>query len=975
MGDVDLNDLVSRLRNVTGHAAVSAEVKSVIVGRQLKAECKLLLQHALRRHPALQILSASREAAMQVLFQQMEDALNAPASVINDALRLFQSINELSEKLEQERIRFLYHDVREATEYAESRALGQLGMDAMPKLSQNHESYPCPWHVLFALLAGESAPGMAHLRPGALSVPNPTVSMIADMQLLHESRYDVVAWKRLLDALDDFPIASVRGVYHVALHYFPSSAVLVRRYLDKEIKDVDSRQRLDECLEEEDAIQTMKDYLRILNFFYRHLRVCFDVPLYTLFLNFIGTYVSADDATMGAVYRYVLQMVGQHPQSTPLWTRYLTWRTGLITVYNGRRDFTKKLYRHMLQIPLMDLEKVKQDYDSFIAAEYRDRTAQGDQMEVETRYKRVKVEASELEKLMSWVKRDILFLPLPAAHRASTGTAVTTSSAANPFVLSDEAEQRSQEDIDIWMNWCYVVESVNNPLFVVPDATHWRRCRYFYLMRACFFAHRICCWSDLLQFCVSRQYGFIDSKERESSIRQGIELALHFMPQSLVMNLFCINTLVNHLHDTTSAQQLYRQALQQEHGALLYLLKSHEGAAITADVASTALQCLSNLTVAAVNWMRLSIDVGPFHIRLVARFVMHTIDFLSLTMRVVKTLLKAEAVKDPHLYLQPFNTFCDAWIFLELVRNRNVEEAFLVLRQWKEHLYMMLKSGVAKHWSPEQCGVDELFFHSCGLLLRVWPAKREAILAFVRDMAALVDGSAETHFFYHASKQCHDAFVVAPASADDAPHNPSQAASPPTAEVCFGLQGKLVHPEAVLPFYDTQLYASNLLEKALAQRWRHVARAATLAPPTAAAAEGEQGRYAKAAKTEDPHVYPEETQWSALTPQSAQEMRPAAAPMGGAPFRRRRPFNAPAGNALDVAAMQPPRERGKTTKRAHFACAWRPLSLAEFFRQRAVDEVKADTGSATQGPDSQRGHTAARQVGGLAGSAAVHQRV
>lgn len=69
-----------------------------------------------------------------------------------------------------------------------------------------------------------------------MHIPNATVAMRQCLDRIHNERYDVIAWRKLLLHLShDFPIGTVRGLWQAALILFPTSRCFVNAYVQREV--------------------------------------------------------------------------------------------------------------------------------------------------------------------------------------------------------------------------------------------------------------------------------------------------------------------------------------------------------------------------------------------------------------------------------------------------------------------------------------------------------------------------------------------------------------------------------------------------------------------------------------------------------------------------------------------------------------------------------------------------------------------
>lgn len=765
MDGIDLDDLVDRLRSVTGHATQSKPTVALPLAKKIDEASALIAQQSLRRHPAMEWLPASRTDADRGLLSQLresEDADPAAGSGGSNIMELLLAINQMADELEAERLSCVFADVASVTAAGRGELLGQLGLEDAPRLDQNLESHPSPWNVFFTLqagplfdsefaslpsdepggvagaTAGQSTAGGHFHRRADLRVPNATLAVMGYTQRIHDNVYDTEAWQRLFTAIGQFPIASVRQVWQAALHTFPTSATLAVEYLRREFAEVRVMPRLRDCAEEDDVKAVLKATLRVLNAFYRHLPITFSTDLYELFFTFAQERVEPDAGSLDALYRCCLRRdVGHVPSSTKLWVQYLEWRATTFTDAMRRRDWVKEMYLRILQIPLLRLDDVKASFEKFVSVDLKGRFQFDEKIEMEKRFTRAKAEAIEIEALMTLTR--VTGVP-PRLHPAAIQTAqpprlllprrlaaLDGSGAAVGWSLADL-------ELELWAAWQSLMERVARPFWTAArsELRHYSRCRNFLLMRACLFPHQIDSWTSLVFFALHKQPA-LGEVERAATAREALACALGFTRTSRlrsVARLFAAHVHATDLHQPEVASLLLRNALLASRSSVLAMVRVDSRVSECRDI----LQHLEEILSLGINWMRLGVD--RFHVSMVARFVMHNVELLSLTMAAIKALIKGGKVTEPTALLRPFNTFCHEWIRLELVRNRNAAAGLTILVAWKEHLLMMVKSAKGRGWRLTDCGVDELFFRASAMLAEADPAQcpPDGLAAHLREI-------------------------------------------------------------------------------------------------------------------------------------------------------------------------------------------------------------------------------------------------
>ncbi|KAG5470803.1 hypothetical protein LSCM1_02053 [Leishmania martiniquensis] len=859
----EIDDLVRRLRSLTGYVVAKSvppptPASVAPAEKQLSEESRLILQQSLRRHPCFGVFSLPRPELECQLLKELEDAAKAPCGIADDAPEAVKwgvFINSVAEKLEMERLRGIFKDVAPCICRAANKVFRRLGVAKAPDLDQVGRGYACPWNVLTTLENGLlfGHDDVADLEKAQLDVPNATASILQNTERVYRNTFDTMAWLHLLHQLISFPVSSVRSVWHAALYYFPTAAPLVCVYVRIEMAALAKKTRLEACCGEMDTKDAYEGYLRLLNTFYRHLPLTFSCELYSLFFSFAAEYVQPDGASLDLLYRTCLRRdVGMLPQSTSLWVQYMNWRSASFRDHMRRREWRKRMYNRILAIPLVGLDAVKEEYDMFVATEYRGRVAPDERVELEKRLARVKTEAEDLSRLMYFFY-PTEWGPATSAHVQFPYTLYL----ARPLTIDGPAtllhlreSVLSRIEMDLWSLWYTLLQRSRRPLFpgAGGEVLHYSRCRSFMTMAACFFPHQATLWMELVDFCV-RQQPLLSDKERFQTVAAAIHLAVSFCQWNVCVRLFVAQVYHADLSATELAFSEVKECLLHLRSWLLHYVRSDEAVA----TAEEALEKVQHITVLAVNYMRMGTAQGEAqHVRLVARFVMHQVDFLSLVMAVIRKLLKSGAVRTPAAFLRPFHLFCSQWILLELIRNRASRSALVILQQWCEHLKMMLRSGISKGWSCEECGVDEVVLDACATLLTADPSCGEAVGATLGELedVASSDGLESQNFLY-ASRQLRHRFFL--------PCRPLSKAYTGDIE----LTAKLLLPHAAPHRYDTVQFRCPLPQRSLLLLGGEKATTLPLRDPTATqAAHCDEGGASPTTTPQPAHTFPEEAMWS-----------------------------------------------------------------------------------------------------------------
>jgi hypothetical protein len=802
----EIDALVSRLRSITGYTAATPAPppKPTVVSaeKQLSSDSLLFLQHSLRRHPCFGVFGLSQSEVDCQLLKQLDDAVDTPPASASDAaaavaLRLF--INEAADVLEVERLSGVFDEPTRRLEKAKKDVFVRLGVQAAPQLSQVGDGYPCPWNVLATLENGVlfAQDDFREFAKAHLRVPNATTGILRQLQLVYDDSYHTLAWFQLLQQVMRFPLTSVRAVWQAALYHFPTAATLACVYIRLELAALAKKPRLDACHAELDAKDVYKDYLRILNAFYRHLPLTFSCELYSLFFTFVTDYVQPDNTSLDLLFRTCLRRdVGMLPQSTPLWRQYLSWRSATIRDHAKRREWRKRMFHRILLIPLLNLDEVKAEYDMFTEVEYRGRVTPDEKAEVESRLKRVKAEAAELSPQMNF------FYPPTWEPASQLVTFPSTLFLARPLAVDGPWDPNNIKDavlsrieMDLWASWHNLLHRVRRPLSPGSggDVLHYSRCRGFMTMAACYFPHQPTLWMELIDFCVHQQ-PLLSEKERFRSVAAAIELATMFHRRDVCVRLFIAQIYMADFSASELAFRDMKESLLYLRRWLLHYVKSE--ADFPAAPVEEVLEKMQHITVLAVNFMRMGNAQGEAqHIHLVARFVMHQVEFLVLTMAVLRKLFKENTISFPAPFLRPFYTFCAQWISLELIRSRAAHNAVLVFQQWCEHLRIMLQSGKTKAWTCEECGLDELLLDACSNLLTADPSTRATVDATLTQLEEIAGsgGICCGNFNYLARQLRHRFFLSCPLPP---PHDVSDVL----------LQSKLLLPHAAPHRYDTEQF-------------------------------------------------------------------------------------------------------------------------------------------------------------------------
>ncbi|CAM43213.1 conserved hypothetical protein [Leishmania braziliensis MHOM/BR/75/M2904] len=861
----EIEDLVRRLRSLTGYvvATPAPAPTSAIVApaeKQVGEESLLILQQSLRRHPCFAVFHLSRAEVKCELLKQLEDAVKTPLAIGDDVpeavtWRVF--INNAAEKLEMERLHGVFKNARQRIHGAKDKLFCRLGIDDAPVLDQVGNGYACPWNVLTILengiLFGEG--DFAEQEKTQLEVPNATASILQNTGRVYANTFDTMAWLHLLHQMMSFPVSSVRTVWHAALYHFPTAGPLVCTYARLEMAALAKKTRLVACCSETDTKDVYEGYLRLLNVFYRHLPLAFSCELYSLFFSFAAEYVQPDSASLDLLYRTCLRRdVGMLPQSTSLWVQYLNWRSASFRDHMRRREWRKRMYNRILAIPLVGLDAVKDEYDMFVATEYRGRLAPDERIELEKRLARVKTEADDLSRLMyffyptEWAPATSTHVQFPYTLYLARPLTIESPTAS----LSLRESVLSRIEMDLWSLWYTLLQRVHRPLFpgAGGEVLHYSRCRSFMTMMACFFPHQVTLWMELVDFCVYQQ-PLLSDKERFQSVAAAIDLAILFSQQDVCVRLFVAQVYHTDLGATEMAFREVKESLLQLHAWLLQYVRSDE----ERFTAKEALEKLQHITVLAVNYMRMgNTQEKPDHLRLVARFVMHHVEFLSLTMAALRKLLKSGAVETPAMFLHPFNLFCSHWILLELIRNRAARSALVILQQWCEHLKVMLFAGKNKGWSCEECGVDELVLDACANLLTADPSRGEEVEATLGELedVARSDGLQSRNFLYASRQLRHRFFLPCRLLAQD-----------DTSDIM--LTAKLLLPHAAPHRYDTIQFSCPLPQRPLLLPGAETVTTPSLEDTTATQdAHRDEEQASLPTPAHSAHTFPEETLWSSV---------------------------------------------------------------------------------------------------------------
>ncbi|RNF20572.1 uncharacterized protein Tco025E_03747 [Trypanosoma conorhini] len=730
MEDDNLRDLMNRLRFATGKVveAPMPEVTATCIGEQ----CRLVLQQALCRHPALGMLQNTRNELKKHVMEQLQHSLQTEAAISDDVGRLLGWINETSESLEMERLSAVYSDTEQAYHLMKRHMLEELGIETLPKQLQCVAGDLSPWNLLFTLVVGPLLSfDETRYRRVEMYIPNPTQSMVTDLMEINKNVYSTLSWVSLLNSLASFPIKTVRHVWSAALFFFPTSGPLAVAYLTREITEAAKRRFLWEERDEDDAKETYRSYCRILNCFFRHLPLCFNVEMFRLFIDFLERFIRPDDATLDAVFRTALQQyIGHCPASTEVWKKYIRWKGDKIRDAHLRREWVRKMYIRVLRTPLNGLNEVKEDYDFFLKAEYRGRPPTEGRLE--ERFVRARGAAGELNRFIGACCNThggdalprLLYLPRPVRLTANNTSLV---------VVSEKEEIMRRLEVELWAQWTSLIDrETGSSAYTGMELFGYERVRFFLAMRASFFPHQSFSWTSLVDYCLGQQ-PLLSEAERQALAREVLEKASFLLTRNFFLQVSYCDYMLRDLADPECAHRSIKGLLlQQRHSVVGYIKKESLASLATATTA------LERVALLAVNWMRwgsLNKEVtNTQHVRLVARFTMHRVDFLSLVMGVIRRASKEERTYSPRRCLQAFNTFCRFWIELELIRNQAQAEAAVILERWKDHLNMFCSSAKHKGWSLLDCGVDEDFTSSCANVCRSDASAVQQVLGFMEEV-------------------------------------------------------------------------------------------------------------------------------------------------------------------------------------------------------------------------------------------------
>nr|CCC96106.1 unnamed protein product [Trypanosoma congolense IL3000] len=739
MGDVesDLRDMMNRLRFAAGKIE-AAPVQEVVVPH-IDEKCLLIIQRALCHHPALASLHSAREELKKELMIQLQDTLRADIVPVDDIGRMLTWMNEVSEALEMERLSAVFIEPERVLSEVQQKTLDELGVEMLPRLSQHKPGELSPWDVLFSLVTGP----LFHIDESQqkrveIHIPNPTAARINDLVDINNNIYCVSSWKSLLNSLDEYPINMVRHVWHAATFFFPTCGPVVVSYLRKEIHEISKGRHLWDERHEDDAKETYRSYCRVMNCFFRHLPLCFSVELYRMFFDFLETYIRPDDIGLENVFRSALQRdIGHCPGSTDIWKKFLRWKGDKIPDTFQRREWVRKVYIRMLRTPLHDLQEVKEDYEYFLKKEYRGRPPS--EGHVEERFLRARAAASELGKLLWTVGgcssfsssgRDALtrasYLPHPVRINVNGGQSSVSE--------KDDSTRRSE--IEVWQQWSSLIEwEISTSAYAGIELFGYERIRFFMAMRTSFFPHEAFCWINYVDHCLEKQ-PLLSEGERRAMAAEVLERASFLLPKNLFMRIAHCDYMLNGLGEPECAHRTMKELLLQQRQLAVDFIKG------SFSDTTMVVKALENVALLSINWMRwgsISREVTNTQFtRLVARFTMHRVDFLSLIMGVVRRASREDKTFTPRRSQQAFNTFCHHWIRLELIRNGALKEALLILERWKDHLKMFVGSARDRDWSMIDCGVDEYFTSSCGDICQSDGSVAPQVVDILEDLSQMI---------------------------------------------------------------------------------------------------------------------------------------------------------------------------------------------------------------------------------------------
>ncbi|RNF05047.1 hypothetical protein TraAM80_04767 [Trypanosoma rangeli] len=730
MEEDNLLDLMNRLRFITGKSveAPMPEATATCISEQ----CRLVIQQALFRHPALVMLHKTRDELKKHVMDQLQDSLQTEAAISDDVGRLLGWINETSESLELERLSAVYSDTEEVYHHMKRHTLEELGIETLPKQLQCAAGDLSPWNVLFALVVGPLLTfDETRYKRVEMYFPNPTPSMVTDLMEINKNVYSTPSWVSLLSSLAGFPIKAVRHVWLAALFFFPTSGPLVVAYLTREIAEASKRRFLWEERDEDDAKETYRSYCRVLNCFFRHLPLCFNVELFRLFMDFLERFIRPDDATLDAVFKTALQRyIGHCPASAELWKKYIRWKGDKIRDANVRREWVRKMYIRVLRTPLNGLSEIKEDYDFFLKAEYRGRPPSEGRLE--ERFVRARGAAGELNRFIGTYSNThggdalprLLYLPRPVRLMANCTSHV---------VVSEKEEIMRRLEVELWAQWTALIDRESgSSAYMGIELFRYERVRFFLAMRASFFPHQSFSWTSLVDYCLGQQL-LLSEAERQALAREALEKASFLLNKNFLLQVSYCDYMLRDLADPECAHRSIKGLLLQQRRSVVDYIKKETLASL-----ETAMIALERVALLAVNWMRwgsLNNEVtNTQHVRLVARFTMHRVDFLSLIMGVIRRASKEERSFSPRRCLRAFNTFCRFWVELELIRNQAQTEALAILERWKDHLNMFCSSAKDREWGLVDCGIDEYFTSSCANVCRSDASAVQQVLGFMEEV-------------------------------------------------------------------------------------------------------------------------------------------------------------------------------------------------------------------------------------------------
>lgn len=342
---------------------------------------------------------------------------------------------------------------------------------------------------------------------GSLELPLASHIAATSIAKINQDKFNVSAWKALLDDIVELPLSKTRTVWRYACCVFPSAQSIVSRYLQLEMNlekansDLGSHHR-----SESDAILQR---LRILDVFDAHLSQCVGTAaLHVQFIKYARDVVGIDPVTFNEKCLQALDRIARCVDAEEIWNLYIRFYLGFARKQPKVIEEARALFHQMLSIPMHGLEAAREEYDAFEnSLRGGDRRAKLDP-KLEERFRRA---AKSLFPGKAYLSScvDVNYLPRPLridfeadgpGFPSTVSIHTADQSGAALFHQRDQAAQQEHESVSMWKAWTRILaEEADVERQGLTTTAHAHRFAAVLRMRLVYLRHLPCAWMELAE--------------------------------------------------------------------------------------------------------------------------------------------------------------------------------------------------------------------------------------------------------------------------------------------------------------------------------------------------------------------------------------------------------------------------------------------------------------------------------------------